>query len=41
MRGGVWGTTRRGGGLSIVAGGGHTRVRKGERASGGGGIKGV
>jgi hypothetical protein len=39
--GGVWGTTGRGGGPFIVAGGGHAGARKGEMADGGGGIKGA
>jgi hypothetical protein len=41
MKGGVWVTTGRGEGPFIVAGGGHARVRKGETAGGGGGIKGA
>jgi hypothetical protein len=41
MRGGVWGTTGRGGGPFIVAERGHVRARNGETAGGGGGIKGA
>jgi hypothetical protein len=41
MRGGVWGTTGRGGGPFIVAERGHAGARNGETSGGGGGIKGA